>query len=375
MTNLLKGKRILVTGGAGFIGCNLVRRLIKEGAKVRVFDNFSTGKRENLSNLVIAIPSDSTESVKGLSREKQSHFSSPKDSLPAEGSIPSRTFGKSAWIDSIHEVNNPLDVFEGDLRDFALILEATKDIEIIFHQAALPSVIRSVKAPNTTNDVNITGTLNLLESCKANKVKRVVYASSSSIYGDSDELPKREDMIPKPMSPYAVSKLAGEHYMKVFHHLYGIETVILRYFNVYGLYQDPTSEYSGVISKFINAFIHDKPITVYGDGEQSRDFTFVDDVVEANILAANAAVSGEVFNVAVGQQYSLNQMINILKEIFNKEIEVEYADPRPGDVRHSRAEVEKIKKHLYFSARINFSEGLKRTVTWYLDAKESKETK
>ena len=324
---------VLVTGGAGFIGCNLVRRLLKEGAYVCVFDNFSTGKRNNLSDLQVA------------------------DSIPARNS-PQLPISSAPLAQ--------LDVFEGDLRDFALILEATKDIEMVFHEAALPSVIRSVKAPNTTNDVNIAGTLNLLEACKVNKVKRVIYASSSSIYGDSEELPKREDMIPYPMSPYAVSKLAGEHYMRVFHHLYGIETVILRYFNVYGPYQDPTSEYSGVISKFITAFIKGLPITVYGDGEQSRDFTYVDDVVEANILAADAPVSGEIFNVAGGNRYSLNQMIEILKGIFNKkDYEITYSDPRPGDVRHSQADVGRVRKALDFSARISFDDGLHETVDWY----------
>jgi UDP-N-acetylglucosamine 4-epimerase len=341
MDQFFDRKHVLVTGGAGFIGCNLVRRLLKEGARVRVFDNFSTGKRSNLSDLQES-DSGAARSAPVRSREASSNR--------AEGASPSPM----------------LEVFEGDLRDFALILEATKDIEIVFHEAALPSVIRSVKAPNTTNDVNIAGTLNLLEACKVNNVKRVIYASSSSIYGDSEELPKHEKMIPKPMSPYAVSKIAGEHYMRVFHHLYGIETVILRYFNVYGPYQDPTSEYSGVISKFIHAFINNQPITVYGDGEQSRDFTYVDDVVEANILAADAPVSGEVFNVAGGNRYSLNQMIEILKDIFGKkEYEVIYTDPRPGDVRHSQAAVESAKKRFAFTAKIDFDAGLKKTVEWY----------
>ena len=308
---------VLVTGGAGFIGCNLVRRLLKQGARVRVFDNFSTGKRTNLKDLDIS-------------------------------------------------VSSTLEVFEGDLRDFALILEATKDIEIVFHQAALPSVIRSVKAPNTTNDVNITGTLNLLEACKVNKVRRVIYASSSSIYGGSEELPKHENMVPEPMSPYAVSKIAGEHYMRVFRHLYSIETVILRYFNVYGPYQDPTSEYSGVISKFITAFIKNRPITVYGDGEQSRDFIYVDDVVTANILAAEAQVSGEIFNVAGGNRYSLNQMIEILKTIFGKkEYEVIYTDTRLGDVKHSQADVDKLKKATGFETAVKFADGLLNTARWY----------
>ncbi len=305
--------KILVTGGSGFIGCNLVRRLIKEGAKVRVFDNFSTGKRQNLA-----------------------------------------------------DTNGDIEIFEGDLRDFAQVLEATKGVGIIFHEAALPSIIRSVKAPNTTNDVNITGTLNLLEASKVNKVKRIIYASSSSIYGDSLTLPKREDMIPNPLSPYAVSKIAGEHYMKVFQRLYGIETIILRYFNVYGPYQDPKSEYSGVIAKFITAFLNNKPITVYGDGEQSRDFTYVDDVVEANILAANAEVSGEVLNVAGGNKFTLNKMIEILKIIYGKtNYEVIYTNPRPGDVKHSMADVSKIKDVLNHKAKIDFEKGLKKTVEWY----------
>jgi dTDP-glucose 4,6-dehydratase len=303
---------VLVTGGAGFIGCNLVRRLLKEGAKVRVFDNFSTGKRENLA-----------------------------------------------------DINGNIEIFEGDLRDFAQVLEATKGIEIIFHEAALPSVIRSVKAPNTTSEVNITGTLNLLEASKVNKVKKIIYASSSSIYGDSLILPKKEDMIPNPLSPYGVSKIAGEHYMKVSHHLYGIKTIILRYFNVYGPYQDPTSEYSGVIARFITAFLRNKPITIYGDGEQSRDFTYVDDVVDVNIIAANASISGEVFNVAGGNKYTLNQMVEILKDILDKDNEVFYTDSRPGDVRHSEADISKITAKMGFKPKISFKAGLEKTVEWY----------
>jgi len=302
--------KVLVTGGAGFIGCNLVRRLLKDGYDVRVFDNFSTGKRENLSDL-----------------------------------------------------NDKVEIFEGDLRDSSLILEASSDVGIVFHEAALPSVIRSVKAPFTTNDVNVTGTLNLLEAARINHVRRVIYASSSSVYGDSETLPKTEDMNPNPLSPYAVSKLAGEYYMNVYHRLYGIETVILRYFNVYGPYQDPNSEYSGVIAKFIKAFKNDQSITLYGDGEQSRDFTYVDDVVEANILTAKSPISGEVFNVAGGNRHTLNYMIEILKKIFNKkEYPVAYAKPRPGDIKHSQAGVGKIKEHINFVAKIGFNEGLEKTV-------------
>ena len=305
--------KVLVTGGAGFIGSNLVRRLLTEGIETRVFDNFSTGRRQNIGS-----------------------------------------FGEA------------VEVFEGDLRDFALVLEATKGIEIIFHEAALPSVIRSVKAPNTTNDVNVTGTLNLLEAARVNGVRRVIYASSSSVYGDSLSLPKRERLTPNPLSPYAVSKLAGEYYMRVFNRLYGIETIILRYFNVYGPQQDPTSEYSGVIAKFINAFIDDKPIVVYGNGEQSRDFTYVEDVVEANMLASRAGISGDFFNVAGGKRYSLNQLIDTLKSLFGKsDPGVTYAAPRTGDVRHSQADVSKIKRVLGFEAKIDLEQGLLGTIRWY----------
>jgi len=341
---------ILVTGGAGFIGCNLIRRLLKERAKVRVFDNFSTGKRENIQSILNSFKSNEVNSTNSVNSINLSR--GVRQLLHRDPINPSAVTGN-------------LEIFEGDLRDFAQVLEATKDIEIIFHEAALPSVIRSVKAPNTTNDVNVTGTLNLLEASKVNNVKRIIYASSSSIYGDSLTLPKKENMVPNPLSPYAVSKIAGEHYMKVFQQLYGIETVILRYFNVYGPYQDPTSEYSGVIAKFIGAFLNNKPLTVFGDGEQSRDFTYVDDVVEANMITANVDISGEVFNVAGGNRYTLNQMIEILKKIFDRNPEVIYNDPRPGDVKHSQANVEKIQRSFKFKAKVDFEKGLKKTVEWY----------
>ncbi len=304
----------LVTGGAGFIGCNLVRRLVALGKKIRIFDNFSTGKRENLRNL-----------------------------------------------------HRKIEIIEGDLRDLALVMEATKKVKIIFHEAALPSISRSVIAPNTTNDVNITGTLNLLQAARANGVKRLIYASSSSVYGNSPKLPKDEKMATNPISPYAVSKLAGEGYCQAFHHIYGLETVILRYFNIFGPYQDPASEYSGVIAKFINAFLDNAPLTVYGDGEQSRDFTYVDDVVEANLTAASCSSdnSGEIFNVARGKMVTLNQMIEILKALFKQNPKVIYTAPRPGDVRHSLAEVSKLKERLNFLAKASFAEGLKKTVQWY----------
>jgi len=304
----------LVTGGAGFIGSNIVEELLKRGQKVRVLDNFSTGKRENI--------------------------------LPFLGRI---------------------ELIEGDIRNYRVVREAVEGVDLILHQAALPSVPRSIKDPITANEVNVGGTLNLLNAAKNTGVKRIVYASSSSVYGNSETLPKKEDMIPEPISPYAVSKLAGEKYCKVFYEVYGLETVILRYFNVFGRMQDPTSQYSGAIAKFINAFLNNKPLTVYGDGEQSRDFTFVDDVVKANLLVANCSLnhSGEVFNVARGRRVSLNQIIKILEEIFGRDNQVIYTDPRLGDVRCSEADISKIKTKLGFEPKISFEEELEKTVGWY----------
>ncbi len=303
-----------VTGGAGFIGSNLARRLVAQGRDVRIFDNFSTGKRENLRDLYATV-----------------------------------------------------EVVEGDLRDFALLMEAMNGVEVVFHLAALPSVFRSIKAPTTTNEVNVTGTLNVLQAARAKGVKKVIYASSSSVYGDLEELPKREDMVPKPISPYAVSKLAGEYYCRSFCSLYGLETVVLRYFNVFGPYQDPSSEYSGVIAKFITALLSGKPLTVYGDGEQSRDFTFVDDVVEATILAAisPSECSGMVFNVARGQRANLRELIKILGQVCGKRPEVVHVEPRAGDVKHSEADISMIEKSLSFKPEVNLGEGLGRTVGWY----------
>jgi len=304
----------LVTGGAGFIGSNIVEELLKRGQKVRVLDNFSTGKRENI--------------------------------LPFLGRI---------------------ELIEGDIRNYRVVREAVEEVDLILHQAALPSVPRSIKDPITVNEVNVGGTLNLLNAAKNTGVKRIVYASSSSVYGNSETLPKKEDMIPEPISPYAVSKLAGEKYCKVFYEVYGLETAILRYFNVFGRMQDPTSQYSGVIAKFINAFLNNKPLTVYGDGEQSRDFTFVDDVVKANLLVANCSLnhSGEVFNVARGRRVSLNQIIKILDEIFSRDNQVIYTDSRLGDVRCSEADISKIKTKLGFEPKTSFKEGLAKTVEWY----------
>jgi len=303
----------LVTGGAGFIGSNIVLFLVKKGEKVRVLDNFLTGKKENLSHVI-----------------------------------------------------NMIELIEGDIRDFNICLRATKGVDYVLHQAALPSVPRSVEDPKTTNDININGTLNILLASIENKIKRVIYASSSSIYGNLPALPKREDMTPSPLSPYAVSKLTGEYYCKVFYQIYGLETVILRYFNVFGPYQDPASQYAAVIPKFIKAMLkREKPI-IYGDGEQSRDFTYVDNVVQANILATHAKnASGKIFNIATQENITINKLVKELNEILNTNIKPEYTDPRPGDVKHSLADITYANKILGYTPEIQFKEGLKRTVWWF----------
>jgi len=303
----------LVTGGAGFIGSHIVEELVKKGKRVRVIDNLSTGKRENLERLM-----------------------------------------------------DKIEFIEGDLRDPEATAKAAKGSDFILHQAAIPSVPRSVKDPIGSTENNLNGTLHLLMAARDAKVKRVVYASSSSVYGDSPILPKKEDFLPVPLSPYAASKLAGEYYCRVFHEVYGLETVCLRYFNVFGPRQDPLSPYAAVIPKFISLALAEKPLVVYGDGEQSRDFSFVADVVEANLLACRARdIAGEQFNVGSGEQTSLNQLVQMLKGIIDADLKIEYTEPLPGDVKHSLAGIEKAKKRMGFEPTIPFGEGLRRTVEWF----------
>ncbi len=304
----------LVTGGAGFIGSNIVAELAKRGERVRVLDNFSTGRRKNIAPL----------------REQ-------------------------------------IEVIEGDLRDLSTVSEAVEDVDYVLHQGALPSVQRSIDAPLATHAANATGTLNLLIAARDKGVRRVVYASSSSIYGDSPTLPKREDMVPAPKSPYAVSKLAGEQYCRAFAEVFRLETVCLRYFNVFGPRQDPASQYSAVIPLFITAMLRGEAPTIYGDGEQSRDFTYVANVVEANLLALTAPgeAVGRVFNVACGERYTLLDLIAVLKEILDTDIEPIHAAPRPGDVRHSLADVGAAQEILGYEPKVDFREGLRRTVRWF----------
>jgi UDP-glucose 4-epimerase len=298
--------KYLVTGGAGFIGCNLVKALLEKNEEVRVLDNFSTGRRENL--------------------------------------IPYK---------------NDIEIIEGDIRSYHTTIKAMKNIDYVLHQAALPSVPRSIYDPITSNEVNINGTLNLLHAAVDAGVKRFVYASSSSVYGDSPVSPKHEELTPNPKSPYAVTKLAGEHYCKVFHQIYGLETVSLRYFNVFGPRQNPDSQYSAVIPKFLKLLLNNQAPTIYGDGTQSRDFTYVANNVEANLLACTTEnVAGKVYNIACGTNFTLLELVKNLNEILGKNIQPLHAEKRSGDVLHSLADIQKAEKELNYQAKISFKEGL-----------------
>ena len=304
----------LITGVAGFIGSNIARELIKRGDKVRGIDNFATGKQENL------------EDLKGLD------------------------FSKA-------DIRNPQD-----------IASAFSGVDYVFHEAALPSVPKSVIDPVSSNDANINGTLNVLMAAREAKVKRVIYAASSSAYGETPELPKRTDMAPSPISPYAVQKLAAEHYLTAFYRCYGLETVSLRYFNIFGPHQDPTSQYSGVLSKFCTAMLRNQTPSIYGDGEQSRDFTYIDNCVQANLKAAAAPaekVAGKVFNVATGRRVTLNETIEILRKITGYSGKVNYEPERKGDIKHSLADIEPTKAAMGYDPTVAFEQGLEKTVAWY----------
>jgi nucleoside-diphosphate-sugar epimerase len=306
----------LVTGGAGFIGSQLVERLLRDGARVRVLDNFSAGTRANL-----AFP---------------------------------------------RELRRRLEVVRGDVRSLATVARAARGARVVFHQAAMRSVPRSIADPLGANANNVTGTLHVLEAARRAGVRRVVYASSSSVYGDRPELPKREDQIPSPISPYAVSKSAGEQYAQVWTRLYGVETVGLRYFNVFGPRQDPASEYAAVIPRFILWALRGESVEVHGDGGQSRDFTYVDNVVDANLAAARAPqASGEVFNVGCGSRVSLLDIIERLEKIFARPIGRRHTPPRAGDVAHTQADIEKARKLMSYVPMVDFDEGFRRTVDYF----------
>jgi len=305
----------LITGVAGFIGSSLARAVLAQGDRVRGFDNLSTGRRENIAEIV-----------------------------------------------------EQIDFHEADLLDLKAIQQACRDVDYVLHEAAIPSVPRSVKDPLESNRANIDGTVHLLVAARDAKVKRVVYAASSSAYGDTPTLPKREDMPPNPMSPYAVAKLAGEYYMSAFWRCYGLETVSLRYFNIFGPRQDPSSPYSGVLAKFITQMLRGEPPTILGDGQQSRDFTYVDNAVRANLLACKAPaeqVAGKVFNIATGSRIDLNETFRLIRKLTGYSGEVKYGPQRAGDVKHSLADLSLARKLLDYQPTVNFEEGLQRTIDWY----------
>lgn len=314
-------EKVLVTGGAGFIGSNLAEELIKRGAKVSILDNLVTGFRENL-----------------------------------------------------HEIGGNFEFIEGDLNDHKKLDAALEDVDIVFHQAALPSVPRSVENPLETHNACVNGTFNLLLKSKEKNVRRLIYAASSSAYGDQETLPKVETMIPKPLSPYAAAKLMGEYYCQVFYRVYGLETVCLRYFNVFGPRQNPTSMYSGVISRFIDSLMTGKAPTIYGDGEQSRDFTFIANVVDANIKAAQTEKGiGEIINVANGERISLNELLKVLKKITGKaDVTIDNQAERKGDVKHSQADNTRAIEWLDYRKISGLEEGLQQTIDWWKTSRFAK---
>lgn len=306
-------QRFLVTGGAGFIGSNICSKLVAKGCFVRVVDNLLTGNKSNLA-----------------------------------------------------DVFDKIDFIQADIGDQQVARDAVKDIDVVFHQAALPSVPRSVDDPAATHKHCINATFTLLLAARDAAVKRFVYASSSSAYGDTPTLPKIESMPPQPLSPYAVAKLVGEYYCSVFYRVFGLQTISLRYFNVFGPHQDPESQYAAAIPAFVTAILNDRPPTIFGDGLQSRDFTYVDNVVEANLLAASAErTEGQVVNIACGRAITVNEIIDLINRLLAKNVKPTYTDPRPGDVKHSLADVTQAKELLGYTALVPFETGLENAIEWY----------
>jgi len=306
-------RKVLITGGAGFIGSHLARAMAARDHSVRILDDFSSGKRTNLSDL--------------------------------EGRV---------------------EIVEGSILDEATLDRALDGVELVYHQAAIPSVPRSMAAPVASHQANATGTLNVLEAARRKGVRRVIYAGSSSAYGETPTLPKVESMATSPLSPYAVSKLAGEHYCQVYARAFGVETVVLRYFNVFGPRQDPNSQYAAVIPRFVTAALEGRRPVIFGDGTQSRDFCFIDNVIEANLLAADAReASGKVFNVACGRATDLNRVVQLVAEALDTALEPTYETGRAGDVKHSLADISAARKFLGYTASVSFEDGLLRTIEWY----------
>jgi UDP-glucose 4-epimerase len=307
--------QFLVTGGAGFIGSNICRRLVSEGCFVRVVDNLLTGKKSNLADVI-----------------------------------------------------DKIEFIEADMGDSEVAQSAMKDIDVVLHQGALPSVPVSVDNPAATHQHCVNATFTLLLAARDVGVKRFVYAASSSAYGDSPTSPKVETMPVNPLSPYAVAKLTGEYYCSVFYNIYGLQTISLRYFNVFGPYQDPASQYAAAIPAFVTAILKDESPTIYGDGEQSRDFTYIDNVVDANLLAARAnQTNGEVINIACGQAVTVNEIIDTINELLGKNVKPKYTAPRPGDVKHSLADITAAQKLINFKPSVAFREGLQKAIDWYRD--------
>jgi len=305
----------VVTGGAGFIGSHIAEELLRRQHAVRIVDNFSSGKQQNIASF-----------------------------------------------------RDRVEVFQADISSATDLADIFRGADYVIHQAAIPSVPKSMKDPVTSNRANVDGTLNVLVAAHASGVKRVVYASSSSIYGDSPTLPKHEEMTPDPLSPYGAQKLFGELYCRLYSKSFGLETVSLRYFNVFGPRQDATSQYSGVLAKFIPAVLQDRQPTIYGDGLQSRDFTYVANVVEANLLSCTApGIGGEVFNIACGDRITVNGMLEQINAILGKRIDAAYTDVRRGDILHSQADIRKAQKRMGYTPAVTFQEGLRRTVEWYRD--------
>ncbi len=312
--------KILVTGGAGFIGSHIVDRLLEEGFEVTVIDNLSTGRRENIAH---------------RQNRKDFHY------------------------------------IKGDIRDTALIKKVVEDVDAVFHEAALVSVPRSIENPLLANEINVSGTLNLLKACADANVKRFIHASSTAIYGDGETLPLHEKLTPQPMSPYAVSKLAAENYVKIYYEVYGLNTVCLRYFNVYGPRQT-YSLYSGVITIFINRLLKNEPPIIYGDGKQTRDFIHVLDVVEANVLALTKKTAiGQVLNIATGNPTTINQLAAMLQQIIKTNLKPVYADSRPGDIKQSYADITKAKKLLQYNPKMSLKNGLTQLVEWYIGSSQT----
>jgi nucleoside-diphosphate-sugar epimerase len=314
---------VLVTGGAGFIGSHIAAALIERGARVRIIDDLSTGHRENLD-----------------------------------------------------EIGGDIDFIQASLCDRNAVSRSLEDVELVFHEAAIPSVPRSVEEPTETHDASVNATFSLLLGARDRKVRRLVYAASSSAYGDQPELPKREDMRPDPLSPYAVAKLVGEYYCQVFSRVYGLETVSLRYFNVFGPRQDPGSQYSGVISRFIDSALNRKQAMIYGDGEQSRDFTYISNVVEANLKAAESTSAvGQVINIANGERVTINEVFEMIKKLTGRtNLQAEYAASRAGDVRDSLADLSLARSLLGYNPRVGLEEGLSLTIDWWAKSRFSKAT-